>query len=346
MGQPYVRKRRRRRMFSRRFLVLVALMILGTSGYFIISALAVEGYEDTYETPPTPALPANSPTPTFVPIDITALRTDFDDASRTYHFYYEEGPVDMNRHHVVDPGGVVNQITYSPRYNRITIHTDVPSIFLTEYSPATGNVYINVAGPRELYDRIVIIDPGHGGEDSGPTVNGINESDLVLEISHRIYELFNQSSSGIKAFMTRHDDIFVSNSGRAHFGNAIGDLHVSVHANTFVQDTRVAGTETLFAPYSAMDRYGNSGRVDMDNATFAQIVQNYLVAELQTRNRGIVERDDLGLLNASTIPTALIEIDFMTNPEALANMLDPAYQQRVALAIYRSIVSAFGANNE
>jgi len=278
-------------------------------------------------------------------IDISLMRRDFDDFGLVYRFYYADIPLEADRHHIIDTDDIVNEIIFSPSDNSISVFTDIPAVFFAEYSYASGNVYITAANPRVLYNRIVIIDAGHGGADPGAIVGDVWESHIVLAISHYIYALFAESASGIKAYMTRHDDSFVTDTRRSHIANTVGDMFISVHTNTF-HDSTVAGTEMLFNPNSPMDIYGNLGRFDIANAVLARIMQNHVVAELGTRDRGIIERSDLYILNTSAIPTIFIEIDFKTNPAALANLLDSTYQQRVAGALYRGIVEAFSVTQE
>jgi len=333
------RYRHRRRKFSKRFLVLVSIVVMGVFAYFVIGALGVadeaENDSEEYVVAPTPTPPPPEH------IDISLLRTNFDDRALVYIFYYENIEVDMTRHHVIDDEGFVNSISRDPANNSITIHTDVPVIFFTQYSHATMNVYITAVNPREVFNKIVIIDPGHGGADAGSVVGDVHESNITLSISLYLYELFQNSDSDIRAYLTRFDDSFVYNVRRSHIANTVGDLLVSIHTNAYEGCTTVSGTETLFNSNSPMDRYGNLGRFDMSNSDFSQIMQNHLVAELGARDRGLFERRDLLLLNTSSVPTAYVEIDFKTNPQALANLTNSMHQQRVAQALYRGIVEAF-----
>jgi len=321
----------------------MAALAVGLLAYFIGTALAVDDYDengyiaddgdemyDDYEY----AVPS-------VPPDITLLQTSFDDAALLYILYYANHTFDINRHIIIDNEGLVRFATYSQRYNRLSINTSVPVVVRPIYESSTGNIYIYVINPRDVYDRIVVIDPGHGGLDVGVIIGEHSEADVVLEISLLLYDLFLQSDSGIKAYLTRADDSWVFNAQRTHIANTVGDLLLSVHVNSFVYDTSVAGTETLYRPDGLMELLGNSGRMDMTNTQFSQIAQNHLVAELGTRDRGIRERTDILLLNTSTIPTAYVEVDFITNPAVLANLINPVYQLRVAQALYRAVVEAF-----
>ncbi|MCL2350017.1 MAG: N-acetylmuramoyl-L-alanine amidase [Defluviitaleaceae bacterium] len=315
---------KQRQKLSKKFVVLVFAVVLGFSIWFVSAALGL-GDDDGGGTSGGGGFFGGLSPAT---VDINLLQIHSDHANLTYTFSYPGGALDLHRHRIVDPYYFVDLITYSPRDGVMGIKTHLPVVFDIEYQ--RGIVYINVISPRDIYEHIVIIDPGHGGADIGaPGPGDVRESDLVLAISLYLYNLFQTSNSGITAFMTRHDDSFVAPASRAAFANALGDVFVSVHTNTFA-DPSVAGTETLFNPFQ-----------NTENIRLAQIIQNRLVAELGTRDRGIIERTDLYALGTITIPAVFAEIDFKTNPEALSNLISSSYQQRVARALYEGIVYAF-----
>jgi N-acetylmuramoyl-L-alanine amidase len=283
--------------------------------YFVVSA-AIGAEED--EIPP-PENIVNF-------IDAGLLRIEYDHRALVYTISYTDPNLAFR---IIDPAGFVGETIFSPREHLIRLHTALPIIIEHEQT-ASDYIYIHIHSPREVYDRIVIIDPGHGGYDQGaPSPGDIPESHMVLSISLYLYDLFAQSNSGIRAFMTRFDDDFVTLSRRSFLADGLGDLFISIHTNTY-PDPSVAGTETLFNPDA-----------NPFSALFAQIVQNHLVAELNTRDRGPVARHDLYLLNTIEIPAIFAEIDFKTNPAALANLEDSQYQQRVAQALYRAIIYTF-----
>jgi N-acetylmuramoyl-L-alanine amidase len=291
----------------------MAFLVLGAVLYFAISAAL--GGED--------APPAGGSVATGV--DVGNLRIYHDHAALNYAIHYND-PNQTFR--IFDPEGFVNDTIFNPRNRTISLHTDLPII--VDIRNGEGDyTHVHVISPREFYDRIIVIDPGHGGADQGaPAPGGALESQIVLEISLLLYDLFEQSNSGIRAFMTRFDDDFVTLARRSRFANGVGHLFVSIHTNTYA-DPAVAGTETLYNPAS-----------NPLNAAFAQIIQDGLVAELGTRDRGIINRQDLYVLNTTTIPAAVVEVDFKTNPQALINLQNREYQQRVAEALYQAIVEA------
>jgi len=347
-GKPNYRgapRRRRRRRRARRGISLPGLLLLVALASVVVYSLRAVALDDVtgwlgavYEELTGGEERARD----VVLIDITAMNVDADDMRRVYRFYYyDPDMMDLDRHQVIDDEGFVRLITYN--YGVMTIHTYAPAIFDIHHNLQADVVLITVHSPRIRYERIVIIDPGHGGEDTGTTHGGVYESEVNLVISLMVYELFLQSGSGVKAFLTRFEDEHVSMIDRTTMGNMIGDLFVSVHNNAYTGSSGVSGTEVIFAQNSAMDAIGNQGRANISNAAFSQIMQNHLVEALGTRNRGIVNRTDLAVPNTSAIPLAFLEIEFLTNPQARANLQDPEFLARAAQAIYDGVLAAFEA---
>ena len=278
------------------------------------------------------------------PIDIGLMTFEADDWRMAYRFSYSApGMMDLDRHEVVDEQNFVRLITYGAGI--MTIHTYAPAVFDISHNEQLDVVMITVDNPRTRYERIVIIDPGHGGDDTGTYHGGVRESDVNLAISLAAYELFAQSSSGVRAYLTRFDDSSVSMARRSYIGNRVGDLFVAVHNNAYTSSPgwqNVSGTEVLFAAICPMESLGgNPGRANISNAAFSQIMQNHLVDALGTRDRGIVPRYELAQPNTSAIPLAYLEIEFMTNQQARANLQNPQFIQNAAQAIYDGVLAAF-----
>ena len=202
-----------------------------------------------------------------------------------------------------------------------------------------------LTGPvlRERYDKIVWLDPGHGGRDQGTSAihNGVEylEKDIVLHIVQMTYELFQRSDSGIKAMLSRSYDITIDPLDRPALWNDSADLVVSVHADFYEGPTahQVSGVQVYFSE----DNNQNTGRVPISSAQFAQIMQDHLVRETGAQNRGIRGDRNFAVCTRSTVPAVLIETGFMSNPEELARLVTPEYQRQIATAIYHAIVEAF-----
>src|SRR6476660_2431976 len=94
---------------------------------------------------------------------------------------------------------------------------------------------------------VVVLDPGHGGEDSGAMCGGVMEKDLTLDIARRVDRLLD--SEGVATLMTRLGDSYVSLADRAAFGNrAKESIFISIHFN---EDNKpvASGVETYYAAH-------------------------------------------------------------------------------------------------
>jgi len=195
---------------------------------------------------------------------------------------------------------------------------------------------------QERYNKIVWLDAGHGGIDGGTSAmfngNMYFEKDIALNIVLMVYDMFQQSDSGVTAFLTRDSDTYVNLFDRPALWNSLADLVVSVHADFYEGPTanQVCGIQVNY--YSTI----NTGRVNLSNAQFAQIMQDHLVQETGARDRRI--RGDRAYIVCahSTMPALLIETGFMSNPDELALLVTEQYQQQIATAIYNAIIEAFG----
>jgi len=196
---------------------------------------------------------------------------------------------------------------------------------------------------REQYGMIVWLDAGHGGIDGGTsgTLNDVThlEKDLTLDIVLMVHEMFENSNSGVKAFLSRSYDETIRPENRPLRWNDSADLVVSVHIDYYEGPTaqQVTGVQVLFA-----DSEDNcTSRVNITSRQFAQVVQDHLVAETAARDRGIRNVYNLIIGTHSSMPVVLIESGFMSNQEELALLVTREYQMTIATAIYNAIVEAF-----
>ena len=181
-------------------------------------------------------------------------------------------------------------------------------------------------------NKIVVVDPGHGGSDPGAIYGGVTEKDLNLDISLRLYDLLKQG--GVKVYMTRTDDRFVPLQTRAEFANQLdATLFVSVHNNAMA-DRNYDGTMMLYYPLPFNPYYNMSGR------RLSQILQTELVTRLGTTDRGLRERTNLAVLRRTKMSAVIVEVAFMTNAKDLANLKTDTFRQKSAEAIYAGIVKA------
>ncbi|MGG7165360.1 cell wall-binding repeat-containing protein [Clostridium ihumii] len=186
----------------------------------------------------------------------------------------------------------------------------------------------------------VFIDPGHGGRDPGaigPT--GLTEKEVVLDVGLRVIRKL-EANSNIEVKASRTTDVAIGPDllsdlgGRTNMANAFGaDVFVSIHANSATP--AAIGTET----YSYIE--ANDGNVSKN---FASKVQNNLIKNLGTVNRGVREADFF-VLRESSMPAILAELEFISNPSAEARMKTSEFRQAAANSIYDGIIQHLGVSN-
>ena len=153
-------------------------------------------------------------------------------------------------------------------------------------------------------DRVIVIDPGHGGSDPGATgVTGLKEKLVNLAVAEILEDLLKEA--GARVIMTRSGDYYVSNRKRVELANVENaDAFVSIHANAY-SNHNSNGTETYFC---SVKNNSDAGRY------LAQQLQRELVSELGLRDRG-VKTNSFYVLNKTEMPSALVELGFLSNPE-------------------------------
>ena len=179
--------------------------------------------------------------------------------------------------------------------------------------------------------RIIVIDPGHGGSDSGARgPSGLKEKDVSLAVSLKAQRLL--AASGYDVIMTRTTDIDVAAPGvsdgvelqaRVDKSPPNTALFISVHCNAF-SNRNSHGMETFYAPGAVEGR------------RLAQLLNEELERLGGLFNRG-VKSARFYVMTHSKCPASLIELGFITNPREERLLADEDYQQRLAQAITNAV---------
>lgn len=193
--------------------------------------------------------------------------------------------------------------------------------------PAESNPSIELPHPHSGR-VVVIVDPGHGGKDSGaPGVRGVLEKDIVLSIGLQVASLLEKQ--GIQTVLTRNSDYFVDLQPRVDITNrARADLFVSIHANSVDGRPDAHGLETYY--YESGER-------------LAHTIHSSILQSIGINDRG-VRRARFYVLRKNSIPAVLVETGFVTSPEEAAKLSSPGYQTQMATAIARGILQYIQQN--
>ena len=187
----------------------------------------------------------------------------------------------------------------------------------------------------QIREKIVLIDPGHGGDDTGTVYDGdsiaIKEKDLNLEISLLLRDMLEES--GISAGITRHEDIRVALEDRMDSALDLNtSLFVSVHIGAN-KDRAKRGTLTMYNSSNNDAAYGITGK------KAAQLIHNKVVRALGTENAGMMEMSSLKYDDLK-MPAVVIDLAFMTNASDREKLKTEEFSLDAAKALHDGIIAA------
>lgn len=207
----------------------------------------------------------------------------------------------------------------------MTLKTTRPAKFSIGSNSDGSEVNIIFVDQSEMDSRepLVVLDPGHGGSDPGACGNNLQEKDINLAIALQAGQLLEQR--GIRVAYTRQTDDFVGLGDRPKIANMYNAaVFVSIHCNSSTSSSP-SGTETYcYYPLSRPDLYVQKD----ERYNLALMLQQELIAKLGRNNRGVKE-GNLQVLRDSEMPSALVEIAFVSNPTE-AGLLGQSYYQELA----------------
>lgn len=230
---------------------------------------------------------------------------------------------------------------------------------------------------KQQHEFTVVIDAGHGGHDHGAIDNGAREKDINLGVAKKLAALVRKKMKDVKVVMTRDDDTFVSLQERANIANRNkGNLFISIHTNSVDKSNpnrrKVAGTSVYaLGPqkdannlrvaqrensvielesnynqkYSGFDPSKDESYIIFEMAQkkslgqslrFADKAQKELVKTAGREDRG-VKQAGFWVLWATSMPSVLVELDFICNPKTAGYLASESGQQQLAQSLYNAL---------
>lgn len=188
-----------------------------------------------------------------------------------------------------------------------------------------------------LQGKSIVLDPGHGGIDSGASANGVIEKAITLSIAEKLKKILIEQ--GATVFLTRESDVDYYTRGkggkrhdllkRVEMINGAGaQLFVSIHCNA-IRGASLFGAQVFYNP-----KYP-------DNKQLAEIMQQALRKFPDGNKRQTKQDLHILLLNATTIPGVLVETGYVTNKSEAAQLAEERYQQQLALQIAKALAYHF-----
>ena len=222
----------------------------------------------------------------------------------------------------------------------------------------------------------IVIDAGHGGKDIGATDNGVMEKNINLKVAKQLESLIKKKMKGVKVIMTRDDDTYLTLQQRADKANkAQGDIFISIHTNSVDKKNRnrksIAGSSVYTLglhkdennlqvarrensviefennyeqKYSGFDPQRDESYIIFEMAQKKNLSQSIKLAEIieqelesaGRQNRG-VHQAGFWVLWATSMPSVLVELDFICNPESAKYMSSDKGTKELAQAIFKAL---------
>jgi N-acetylmuramoyl-L-alanine amidase len=214
--------------------------------------------------------------------------------------------------------------------------------WISQRQPATSQPR---PAPHEPF-AVVILDPGHGGQDSGAICGAMLEKDITFDVAQRIDRLL--QAEGFATVMTRVGDAYVSLAERVALTNRVPKcVLISIHFN---EDNKAvsSGIETYYAAHQAPPgasliswlpflQRTVAQEPDPESQSLAGFIQEALVARTQAVNRGTKAQQFFVIANVGH-PAVLVEGGFLTNTEDIAKLASADYREQIAAAITEGVI--------
>jgi N-acetylmuramoyl-L-alanine amidase len=282
--------------------------------------------------------------------------------------------IDLSTKPFPDAKQATNQITSTKKEAKVT-PTKQPKLE-KEVDKPKAKVVKKTIKPQPRRDIIIAIDAGHGGKDTGAIgKHGTKEKDIVLAIARKLAKLVNKEP-GMRAYLTRNSDIFISLRGRIKRARKQkADMFISIHADAFhrreargasvfVLSERGASSEAaqmladkenaadLVGGISIDDKDDDLASVLLDLSQTASLVASTEVAEtvlsglkrVGNTHKKHVESAAFVVLKSPDIPSILVETAFISNPGEEKKLRSSSHQNKLALAMMSGIRNYFQRN--
>ena len=254
----------------------------------------------------------------------------------------------------------------------------IPANVLEKSSASSTNTANNSGklSKKERSDKIIVLDPGHGGDDVGAksSNNKLYEKNIVLSVSKKTANILKER--GYKVYFTRSNDRFIKLRNRTSFANdKNAHLFISVHANAAPNAAKaktMKGIETFFLSPSrserSMDAANLENKADTDEMNYFTkisflnflnrekiIASNKLAIDMQSAllksvrssykvSDGGVREAPFWVLVGALMPAVLIEIGYISHPDESLKIANAKYQDKIALGIANGVDEYFAKN--
>lgn len=193
-------------------------------------------------------------------------------------------------------------------------------------------LYVEFLPPKEVYEKIVVVDPAYGGEETGVAAKNVVSKDITLNIAKALKAKFDESD--IKVYYTRMDDSNPSAADRVKLSAAtradmLIRLEVSGNENSKLYGTTAVYNSRFFIP-------------GFGNVELADLLEREVVTAISGKAGGMVEATaEDEVIGSATVPAAAIRVGYLTNSQEAILLQREDYIERIADGIYNAVIKAY-----
>lgn len=195
-----------------------------------------------------------------------------------------------------------------------------------------GKLTINAEKPQDVYEKIIVIDAGHGGDDKGYIEGRVSEKDIALNVLLLLQEKLKDSD--IKVYYTRTDDVQTDAEKRVKLANSVvADMLISIHTSS-AEDMTVNGVTTIYNREYFIQEF--------NSIYLADRLEQEVASATGANANGLLEAtEDDFLVKQAKVPAAQINIGYLSNVAEKELLAENEYQELIAEGIYEAIIGIY-----
>lgn len=195
-----------------------------------------------------------------------------------------------------------------------------------------STLYIEFVPPKEVYDKIVVIDPAYGREETGVATDTVAAKDITLNIAKALKAKLDETD--IKVYYTRMDDSNPETEYRVKLAEATkADMLIRIEVGG-AESSKQYGTEAVYNSRFFIPGFGS--------VELADLLEREVVTAISGKANGLLEAEqDDTVINEATVPAAAIRVGYLTNGQESILLQREDYIQRIAEGIYQTILKAY-----
>lgn len=243
--------------------------------------------------------------------------------------FYENNSVYGNCVSVLDGHFEVEKERVSLRFKLTDVY-EYHSIF------EDNALYVEFMAPKEAYDKIIVIDPAYGSDDTGVSIESVSAKDITLEIAKALKTKLDETD--VKVYYTRMDDSNPDPENRVMLASATkADMLIRIEVGG-ENDSKMYGTEAVYNSRFFIPGFGS--------IELADLLEREVVTAISGKANGLLEADEEDtVICDATVPAAAIKVGYLTNGQEAILLQREDYIQRIAEGIYQAIIKSYEEQN-